>query len=98
MKKILLLFTILFVVFGCTVTTKVEPVQLVEKNIEIYPNIVADSLRQEIEDKNMIIDSLYVLIEELDFTIDSLYQALEISHSRVAVNQVFIIPDSIVFE
>jgi len=97
MGRILTFFTILSIMFGCAVTRDVEPIQSVERSLTIYSHFATDSLRQEISDKNMLIDSLYILIEESDFTIDSLYQALEISSSRVAVNQDFIIPDSIVF-
>jgi membrane-bound lytic murein transglycosylase D len=43
------------------------------------------------------LDSLYLLIEGQLFTIDSLCVALELANSRVAVNQNFIIPDSLVF-
>lgn len=83
--------------FGCAVTRDVETIQSVEKSSTVYSHFATDSLRQEISDKNILIDSLYILIEESDFTIDSLYQALEVSSSRVAVNQDFIIPDSIIF-
>ena len=97
MGKILTLFAILTFMFGCAITTEIESIQPIENSNEIYSDAAADSLQLEITDKNIIIDSLYNTIEELDFTIDSLYQALEISNSRVAVNQDFIIPNSIVF-
>lgn len=97
MRKILSLFAILTIMFGCAITTEIESVQPVENSSAIFADTVADSLEQEITDRNIIIDSLYNTIEELDFTIDSLYQTLEIVNSRVAVNQYFIIPDSIIF-
>ena len=97
MGRILSFFAILTFMFGCAITTEIESIQPVENSNEIYSDAAADSLQLEITDKNIIIDSLYNTIEELDFTIDSLYQALEISNSRVAVNQDFIIPNSIVF-
>jgi len=97
MVRIFALLTMLSVVFGCVLIKNVEPIQSVESTSTEYSNIAADSLRQEINDRNILIDSLYILLEESDFTIDSLYQALEIANSRVAVNLDFIIPDSIIF-
>jgi membrane-bound lytic murein transglycosylase D len=43
------------------------------------------------------LDSLYKAIENQVYTIDSLCTALEFANSKVAVNQNFTIPDSIVF-
>ena len=97
MGRILSLLTILSVVFGCSVARDVETIQSVEKSSIVYSHVALDSLRQEIINRNVLIDSLYVLIEGSDFTIDSLFQALEVANSRVAVNQDFVIPDSIVF-
>lgn len=97
MEKFFALLTTLSLVFGCATSTKIEPVQPIENLNEIYLDTIADSLQLEITDKNIIIDSLYSTIEILDFTVDSLYQALEVANSRVAVNQDFIIPDSITF-
>ncbi len=97
MRRILSLFAILTVMFGCAITSEIESVQPVENSSAILADTLADSLEQEITDKNIIINSLFNTIEELDFTIDSLYQSLEIANSRVSVNQDFIIPDSIIF-
>ncbi len=97
MFRIIFTLFIILVFIGCTLLPKVEPVQQIENSPTIFSLDPSDSLRQEITDKNMIIDSLYILLEESDFTIDSLYLALEVAKSRVAVNQDFIIPDSIVF-
>ena len=97
MRRILFAFFILVVSIGCTLMPKVEHVQRSENLLEVYSPASSDSLQKEITDKNIIIDSLYILLEESDFTIDSLYQALEVANSRVAVNQDFIIPDSIIF-
>ena len=97
MGRILSLLTILSVVFGCSIARDVETIQSVEKSSIVYSHVALDSLRQEIINRNVLIDSLYVLIEGSDFTIDSLFQALEVANSRVAVNQDFVIPDSIVF-
>ena len=97
MGKILSLFTLLSFMFGCAIISKTESVQPIENSDEIFISVVLDSLQLEITEKNIIIDSLYNTIEELDFTVDSLYQALEVANSRVAVNQNFIIPDSINF-
>jgi len=97
MGRIIAIFVILTFMFGCAIISKTESVQPIENSDEIFINVAADSLQLEITDKNIIIDSLYILLEESDFTIDSLYQALEVANSRVAVNQDFIIPDSIVF-
>ena len=97
MVRIFASLTMLSVVFGCALIRNVEPIQSVESTSTEYSNIAADSLRQEINDRNILIDSLYILLEESDFTIDSLYQVLEIANSRVAVNLDFIIPDSIIF-
>jgi len=57
----------------------------------------ADSLSQLLVYKDEEIDSLYKRIDDLNFYIDSLSTALEISNSRVTVNQNFQIPDSIMF-
>ncbi len=97
MKRVLLLFVILIFIFGCAIIPETDTIQPVDKSNEIVTVIINDSLQQEIIDRDILLDSLYNTIEELDFTIDSLYQALEISNSRVAVNQDFIIPDSIIF-
>jgi len=97
MGRILFTLFIFLVSIGCTLMPKVEHVQQTENLPEVFSPASSDSLRQEITDKNMIIDSLYILLEESDFTIDSLYQALDVANSRVAVNQDFIIPDSIIF-
>ena len=97
MERFFTIFIILTFMFGCAIIPKTEPVQPIENSDEIFINVAADSLQLEITEKDILIDSLYILIEESDFTIDSLYQALETANSRVAVNQDFIIPDSIIF-
>ena len=97
MIKIFIVLVFILVSISCTIMPKVEPVQQIENSPAVFSLASIDSLRQEITDNNTIIDSLYILIEESDFTIDSLYQALEVANSRVAVNQDFIIPDSIIF-
>ncbi len=97
MGRIIFTLFILLVSIGCTFMPKVEHFQQIENLPKVFSSAPSDSLQQEITDKNMIIDSLYILLEESDFTIDSLYQALEVANSRVAVNQDFIIPDSIIF-
>ncbi|MDP8202091.1 MAG: LysM peptidoglycan-binding domain-containing protein [Candidatus Tenebribacter burtonii] len=97
MVKILTLFSLLAVIFGCAITTNMEPVKPIENLPVVFSQVITDLLQQEIIDRNILIDSLYILIEESYFTIDSLYQTLEVANSRVAVNQDFIIPDSIVF-
>lgn len=97
MIKIFIALVIILVSISCTIMPKVEPVQRIENSPAVFSLASTDSLRQEITDKNTIIDSLFILIEESYFTIDSLYQALEVANSRVAVNQDFIIPDSIIF-
>ena len=91
------LFIVLTFMFGCAISTGIESIQPVENSHVVFVDTFSDSLQSEIIDREIIIDSLYILIEKSDFTIDSLYQALEIANSRVAVNQDFIIPDSIVF-
>ncbi len=97
MKRFFTIFVILTSMFGCSIISKTKSVQPIENSDEIFINAAADSLQLEITEKDIIIDSLYNTIEELDFTVDSLYMALEVANSRVAVNQNFIIPDSIIF-
>ncbi|MDA3814685.1 MAG: LysM peptidoglycan-binding domain-containing protein [Candidatus Cloacimonetes bacterium] len=97
MKSLLALIAMLISLFGCAVITETNTLHPAENSNAIVSDTVKDSLRQKINERNRLIDSLFVVLEESDFTIDSLYQALEISNSRVAVNQDFIIPDSIIF-
>ncbi len=56
-----------------------------------------EDLQQIIKLQEYEIDSLYTIIKEKDFIVDSLKVSLELSNNRVAVNQDFMIPDSLVF-
>ena len=110
MIKILFITSLLILaLFGCSANKMEEPVyspqvdkipiEKIEENSE--ENVIEDTIKDSSEFlitiKNSEIDSLYWAIEDMKFTIDSLETALEVSNSRVAVNQDFQIPDSMVF-
>ncbi len=105
MKKLFYIFlSLLFT--SCTLSTlakndisakKGSLVKYEKKNFENTKLTRIDTLNLLLVYKDEEIDSLYKNIEGLNFSIDSLRTALEISNSRVAVNQDFQIPDSIMF-
>ena len=97
MFRFILIIIAFVALFGCSIISTPDPIQPIIHSTSAIPNVIADSLQQEIYIRDSIIDSLYLLIDESVFTIDSLYLALETANSRVAVNQDFIIPDSMVF-
>ena len=96
-------FLIFFI--GCTFNnlskndvseSDVSIVENIDENSETIEEL-QDSLEVYTSVRRSQLDSLYNLIDQQFFTIDSLSVALEIANSRVAVNQNFIIPDSIIF-
>jgi membrane-bound lytic murein transglycosylase D len=87
---------VLFIITGCTLQQLVAPAQPHETSVK-FTTYEADSLRTVMQQKDVELDSLYALVGELSFTIDSLATALDISNSRIAVNQDFQIPDSMIF-
>jgi len=97
MKRTFSLLIFILSLLGCATTPQINSNMRNESSIVVYSQAFSDSLQNEITDRDVIIDSLSNTIDQLDFTVDSLYQALDVANSRVAVNQNFIIPDSIVF-
>lgn len=94
MKNILFVSLVLLTLSGCSYFgashNNNEPYQ------QFLPTKV-DTLQTLLSERDLHIDSLYIVIEQNNFVIDSLKNALEISQSRVAVSEDFVIPDSIVF-
>ena len=103
--KLKLLFSILivFVLASCSVFRFIPVMREnpAEEEFSLVENDTictkTDSLEMIINLKNDTIDSLLSIIEEQEFTIDSLANALEISNNRIAINQNFQIPDSVIF-
>ncbi len=72
-------------------------VQTEPRKIPETENAVTDSLKQIVALQEEEIAALHEQLNEYAFLVDSLLIELEISNSRIAVNQDFQIPDSIVF-
>ncbi|MCF7794230.1 MAG: LysM peptidoglycan-binding domain-containing protein [Candidatus Cloacimonetes bacterium] len=95
MKHLLIILLLILVVAGCSLNKTAEPE--IQKLEPMNENAVIDSLYKVISYKDQKLDSLYLQLQNYDFIIDSLEIELDISNSRVAVNQNFHIPDSLVF-
>jgi len=103
--KITILLSLVLFIFGCAVIPfhlqkeNDFPSEQITKMETANDSILTetDSLEIIINLKNEEIDSLLSIVDEQEFTIDSLTNALEISNNRIAINQNFQIPDSIVF-
>ncbi len=77
---------------------KREEIKAEKKEEVIVPkDSLATQLNEIIQLKNNELDSLYQKLQEQEFIIDSLEFMLEIANNRIAINQDFIIPDSIIF-
>jgi len=94
MKNILFVTLVLLILSGCSYfgasSTQNQPYQ------QLVPTRV-DTLQTLLSERDQHIDSLYTVLDQNIFVIDSLKNALEISQSRVAVSEDFVIPDSIIF-
>ena len=103
--KILLIFLICAGLSACTYLHKNSEtdkendneIEEVSYNEKFTASTDPDTLINIINKQSQEIDSLYVQIDELFYVMDSLQQALEIANNRVAVNDDFIIPDTITF-
>jgi membrane-bound lytic murein transglycosylase D len=99
MRRNLIFLMILFFLTGCATVGNLnwlpQNKKLLQENSLQKQQL--DSLKTELADLTQVIDSLYYEIEYQRYTADSLREALEIANSRVAVNQQFVIPDSIEF-
>lgn len=94
MKIIINYILILLIATGCSLNSVHQ--KEMEK-INLISNSVQDSLINIISLKDQEIDSLYSQLQNYDYIIDSLEIELDISNSRVAVNQNFHIPDKLIF-
>jgi membrane-bound lytic murein transglycosylase D len=91
--KLLIIFTIVFVILsGCSFNQLEQEAVVPQKE-----SALLDSLYEVISLKNIEIDSLYLQVQHLEYLVDSLEVELDISNSRIAVNQNFHIPDSLIF-
>ncbi len=101
--KATIIFLICIYLTGCTYLQKKNKI---EKRKEVTEDVYTEQYTASTDPDTLIniinrqaqeIDSLYLQIDELFYVVDSLQQALEISNNRVAVNDDFIIPDTITF-
>ena len=95
MKSIIPVLIVLLIT-GCAFNELISPQEPHPTSVR-FTTYEADSLRTLLRQKDAEIDSLYALIREFIFSVDSLSTALDVSNSRIAVNQNFQIPDSMVF-
>ncbi len=98
MRKII--YFLLFFLTACSVLNKEsnsDTSAYQSNTVQIPEPDSSDSLKIKIESYQDKIDSLYSVIENLNYTVDSLYQELKIANNRIAINQNFVIPDSIEF-
>lgn len=100
LKKISLILLLTFLTSGCSLWHQLEyrqykQAKAVEKQAQ--PEAEETEWQAMILHKDLQIDSLYKELETHQFIIDSLYTALDVSNSRVAVNQGFMIPQTFEF-
>ncbi len=101
--KATIIFLICIYLTGCAYLRKdekIEKKEIVTDRVfseQYTASSNPDTLITIISKQSQEIDSLYLQIDELFYVVDSLQQALEISNNRVAVNDDFIIPDTITF-
>lgn len=94
MKNFLIITLVLMILSGCSYF---EANSQQNQNYQQYAPSRVDTLQTLLSARDKHIDSLYVVLDQNSFVIDSLKNALEISQSRVAVSEDFVIPDSIIF-
>ena len=91
-KKIIFTFIILLMVISCSNLNLQSNRDSIHSNQIFNDFSVIDSLNQQIIYKDLYIDSLNTIIDYLNFSIDSLKQEIEITYSKVLINDSFEIP------